>query len=159
MDYTDFIKYLKQNMPDDKSLAYLAKIEKEHGKEAVIASVTGPMHRYIPPVPPMPQNPNNAFELLYYFPDKVHCPNNDLLYKEFTDADFLGYHSQVKYVNKTANASHLLDRDKKYFVYMVSITTDNFNPGDLFNVNFHIGPDHLATSNVGAFLYSPTITS
>ena len=47
MEYKDVIKFLSLNKPDIQSLVHLANIEAEHGKEAVIASLTYSIPRQV----------------------------------------------------------------------------------------------------------------
>lgn len=140
MDYTDFIKYLKQNMPDDKSLAYLAKIEKEHGKEAVLGMVTGgPINN----IDPIPEYPSNFFELLYYFPDRVYTSDNDYQYtKTVSTSGFTWNNGTASFVNTdhswVADPNNLSD----YFIYCVHINRINFDLS--YKINLFIGmPDFV----------------
>ena len=147
MDYTDFIKYLKQNLPDDKSLAYLAKIEKEHGKEAVIASVTGP----IVSLNPEPTEPETFFDLLYYFPDLVYSGNNDLSYtKTLSTSSFLWPQGTSMYLNNDSTFVVDPNNQKDYFVFCVHIHRQSIDPN--YKINFHIGLPNY-TSDAGSYQY------
>ena len=147
MDYTDFIKYLKQNLPDDKSLAYLAKIEKEHGKEAVIASCTGP----IVSLNPEPTEPETFFDLLYYFPDLVYSGNNDLSYtKTLSTSSFLWPQGTSMYLNNDSTFVVDPNNHKDYFVFCVHIHRQSQDPN--YKINLHIGLPNY-TSDAGSYQY------
>ena len=75
MEYKDVIKFLSLNKPDIQSLVHLANIEAEHGKEAVIASLTYSMPRQVP------YQPTDVYYYLQYhyhdFAASMNpCPEN-----------------------------------------------------------------------------------
>ena len=137
MEYKDFVKYLKQNLPDDKTLAYLAKIEREHGKEAVLGMVTGnPVNTVIP-------EPVNAFELLYDFPDRVYTCNNDLQYnKDLGTSSLIFPNGTSTYLHTIT--SYIVDPldEQDYFVFCVHINRDINHPDIAYNLTIGL-PDYV----------------
>lgn len=149
MDYSDFLKYLSNNCNDANTFFDLAMIEARFGKEAVLGMVSGPP---INQPSPIPTEPHDFFDLLYYFPDQVWTCNNDLQYnKTLSTSGFVYPNGTSAYLNN--DTTFLVDYNnngKKYFVFCVHINRVNIDNN--YNINFNIGLPNY-TSDASSYQY------